>query len=111
MKPSPSLILDVDILSALTAGLVRSLYIDRLNQLPEGVGVKRINSHILLRRLDELFNILALSRLYLNLLPQTDNLGLKLLLLRLVALTQHIKPLVTQASAGVVLVNLDEQPL
>lgn len=101
----------MDILPPLAAGLVRGLHIDRLHQFPEGVRVKRINRYILLRRLDELFNILALSRLYLNLLSQTNNLGLKLLLLRLVALAQHIKPLITQASAGVVLVNLDEQPL
>ena len=76
----------MDILPPLTAGLVWSLHIDCLDQLPEGVRVERLNRHILLRRLNELFNIPALSRLYLNLLLQTDNLGLKLLLLRLVTL-------------------------
>ena len=47
-------ILDVDALPPLAAGLVRGLHIDRLNQFPKGVGVKRLNGRILLRRLDEL---------------------------------------------------------
>ena len=49
----------------------------------------------------------VLSFLYFNALPQSDDLGLQLLLFRLVALAQHIEPLVTQPTAGVVLVNLD----
>lgn len=76
----------MDILPLLAAGLVRGIHIDRLHQFPEGVWVECLNGHILLRCLNELFNIPALSRLYLNLLLQTDNLGLKLLLLRLVTL-------------------------
>ena len=66
----------MDALAALTAGLVRCLHIDGLHQLPEGIRVKRFDAYILVRFLDELFNIFVLLLLRLNLLPQGDDLGL-----------------------------------
>ena len=80
------------------------------HQFPKGIGVKDFNAYILVRLLDEPLNVLVLSFLYFDVLLQSDDLSLQPLLLRLVALAQHIKPLVTQASAGVVLVNLDKEP-
>jgi len=79
----------VDALAALAAGLVRGLHIDGLHQFPEGIGVKGLDAHILVRFLDELLNVLVLSFLYFNILPQSDDLGLQLFLLRLIALAKY----------------------
>ena len=63
-----------------------------------------------MRRLNELFNVLVLSFLYFNFLPQGDALSLQLLLLRFIGQAQHIEAVIAQPPAGVVLVNPDEQP-
>ena len=56
-----TIILDVDALTTLATGLVRSLHIDGLHQFPKGIGVKRFNPHIFLCSLDEFLNVFALS--------------------------------------------------
>ena len=98
-----AIVLDVDALAALAAGFVGCLHIDGLHQFPQGIRVKGLNPYILVRLLDELFNVVVLAFLCLNLLPQSDDLGLQLLLLRLIVLAQHIETFIVQPPAGVVL--------
>lgn len=97
-------------LHTLPAGFVRCVHIDGGHQFPQSVAVQLIDAHILVRRLNELLNVFVLSFLYFNFLSQSYALGLQLLLLRFIGQAQHIEALITQPSAGVVLVNPDEQP-
>lgn len=64
-----------------------------------------------MRFLNKLLHIFVLTFLYFNFLSQGDYLSFQLLLLCLIAIAQHIKAFITQSSAGVVLINLDEQSL
>ena len=105
-----SVILDVDVLSALPTGLVRGIYIDCLYKLSQSIRIKFFNIHIFVCGLNELLNILVLSFLYLNFLTQGNNLGFKLFLLGFIALTHHVKTFVAQLALGVILVDFDEQP-
>ncbi len=98
-------------LASLAAGLVRGLHIDALDQLPQGVGRQLLDAHILVGLLDEKLDVLMLSFLYFNFLLQGLRFRFQLLLLRLVALAHHVEPLVAEPSCGVVLIDLDEQPL
>ena len=107
-KPN-SVILDVDILSAFAAGLVRGIHIDGLHKLSQGIGVKLLNIHIFVCSLNELHNILVLSFLYLNFLTQRNDLGFKLYLQGFIALTHHVKALIAQLALGIILVDFDEQ--
>ena len=100
----------MDVLQPLAAGLVRCVHIYGRYQLPQGVAVQLVNADVLVRRLNELFNVFVLSFLYFNLPLQGNGLSFRLLLLRFVGLAQHIIALIAQPSAGVVLVNFDEQP-
>lgn len=68
----------MDALAALSAGLVRGFHINGLHQFPEGIGGERFNPYILVELLDEFLNILALSFLYFNVLPQGNDLHLQL---------------------------------
>ena len=106
-----AVILDVGGLASLAAGLVRGLHIDALDQLPQGVGRQLLDAHILVGLLDEKLDVLMLSFLYFNFLLQGLRFRFQLLLLRLVALAHHVEPLVAEPSCGVVLIDLDEQPL
>ena len=63
-----------------------------------------------MRFLNELFNAFVLSFLCFNLLLQGDCFRFQLLLLRFLGLAQHIIAFIRQPPAGVILVNLDEQP-
>lgn len=101
----------MDGLASLAAGLVRGLHIDALDQLPQGVGRQLLDAHILVGLLDEKLDVLMLSFLYFNFLLQGLRFRFQLLLLRLVALAHHGEPLVAEPSCGVVLIDLDEQPL
>ena len=98
-------------LPALTAGLVRYVHIDGLNKLSQRIRVKLLHPHIAFGFLNELFNALVLPLLYFNFLLQLDSFCFELFLFRLIALAQHIEAFVIQLAAGVVLVDLDEQPL
>ena len=80
-----TVIFDVDLLSALTAGLVGCFHIDRLYQFSQHTRVDFLDVHVFVCRSDEPFNIFVLSFLYFNLLPQSDNLCFKLFLFRFVA--------------------------
>ena len=73
----------MDVLSALTAGLVGYFHIDRLYQLSQHTWVDFLDVHVFVCCSDEPFNIFVLSFLYFNLLSQSDNLCFKLFLFRL----------------------------
>ena len=75
------------------------------------IRVKLLHPHIAFGFLNELFNALVLPLLYFNFLLQLDSFCFELFLFRLIALAQHIEAFVIQLAAGVVLVDLDEQPL
>lgn len=81
---------NMDVLYPLAAGLVRSVHIDCGHQLPQSIAVQFFNTDILVRFLNELFNIFVLSFLYFDLLLQGDRFRFQLLLLRFIGLTQHI---------------------
>ena len=101
----------MDGLTALAGGLVRGLHIDALDQLPQGVGRQLLDTNILVGLLDEKLDVLMLSFLYFDLLLQGLGFCLQLLLFRLVALAHHVEPFIAEPSCGVVLIDLDEQPL
>ena len=98
-------------LGALAVDFDRGIHIDCLHQFSQGIGVKLLNAHILVRFLDELLNIFVLPLLYFQILPERDDFRFQLLLFCFVGLTRHVKAFITQLALGVVLVNLYEQPL
>lgn len=63
------------LLSALAAGFVRGIYIDRLDKLSEGIGGQFREGAVPLYPLNELLYILCLLFLFMNLLLQTFDLG------------------------------------
>ncbi len=78
-----SVILDVDILSALAAGFVGRFHIDRLYQRSQHTRVDFFNVHAFGCCSDEPFNVFVLSFLYFDFLSQSDNLCFKLFAARL----------------------------
>ena len=66
--------------------------------------------NVLVRFLDELFNILNLLFLYFNFLLDGENFLFQLLLFGIVALTHHVEAVIAKLSVNIVLVNLHEQP-
>ena len=80
----------MDVLYPLAAGLFRRVHIDGRHQLTQRVAVQFLNADILVRFLNELFNVFVLSFLYFNLLLQGDRFRFQLLLLRFIGLAQHI---------------------
>ena len=96
MDKADAVIFDVDMLSALAAGLVRCFHIDCLYHLAQHTRVDFLDVHIFVCCSDEPFNIFVLSFLYFNLLPQSDNLCFKLFLFCFVVLAHHLKSLVVQ---------------
>jgi len=66
--------------------------------------------NVLVRFLDELFNILDLLFLYFNFLLDGENFLFQLLLFGIVALTHHVEAVIAKLSVNIVLVNLHEQP-
>ena len=55
---SQSIILDVDVLSTLTAGLIRCIYIDGLYQFVKDIGGKLLDANMLAGFLNKLLNVL-----------------------------------------------------
>ena len=90
-----AIVLDVDVLSALAAGLVRCFHIDGFNQFSKHIRVDFLDTYILFCLRNELFNVFNLSFLYFDFLSQSDNLCFKLFLFRFVALAHHIKAFIT----------------
>ena len=80
----------MDVLYPLAAGLVRCVHIDSRHQFTQRVAVQFLNADILVRFLNELFNVFVLSFLYFNFLLQGDHFRFQLLLLRSIGLAQHI---------------------
>ena len=70
----------MDVLSALAVDFNGGIHIDCFHQYSQGIGVKLLNAHILVRFLDELLNIFVLSLLYFQILPERDNFRFQLLL-------------------------------
>ena len=105
---SQSIILDVDMLSALTAGLIRCIHIDSFYQLMKDVRGKLLDTYLLAGFLNELLNVLNLCFLYFDFFLQTDDLSFQFFLFRFIGLTHHIKALIAQLAACVILINLDE---
>ena len=68
------------LLSALAAGLVRGLYIDRLDKLSEGIGCQLRKGAVPLYTLNKLLYILCLLFLFMDLLLQILDLGFEVLL-------------------------------
>ena len=66
--------------------------------------------NVLVRFLDELFNILDLRFLYFDFLLDRKDVLFQLLLLGIVALAHYVEAVITQFSAGVVFVDFHEKP-
>lgn len=81
---------DMDVLHPFAAGLVRCVHIDGGYQLTQCIAVQFFNTDILVRFLNELFNVFVLSFLYFDLLLQGDRFRFQLLLLHFISLAQHI---------------------
>ena len=56
-----TVILDVDVLSALAAGLIRCFHIDGFNQLSQHIWINFLDAYILFSLWNELFNVFNLS--------------------------------------------------
>ena len=100
----------MDVLHPLSAGLIRGIHIDGRHQLTESIRGEFFNMNVLVRFLDELFNILDLLFLYFNFLLDGENFLFQLLLFGIVALTHHVEAVIAKLSVNIVLVNLHEQP-
>ena len=97
------------LLSALAAGLVRCIYIDRLDKLSEGIGGQFREGAVSLYPLDKLLYILCLLFLFMNLLLQILDLGFEVFLFLGVVLAHHGKAFIVQPTCDIVLVNADEK--
>ena len=84
----------MDVLHPLSAGLIRGIHIDGRHQLTESIRGEFFNMNVLVRFLDELFNILDLLFLYFNFLLDGENFLFQLLLFGIVALTHHVETVV-----------------
>ena len=97
------------LLSALAAGLVRCVHIDRLHKLSEGIGGQLREGAVPLYPLNKLLYILCLLFLFMELLLQTLDLGFEVFLFLGVVLAHHGKALIVQPSSYIVLINADEK--
>ena len=97
------------LLPALAAGLVRCIYIDRLDKLSEGIGGQFREGAVPLYPLNKLLYILCLLFLFMYLLLQILNLGFEAFLFLGVVFAHHGKALIIQLSGNIVLVNADEK--
>ena len=97
------------LLSALAAGLVRCIHIDRLDKLSEGIGRQLRKGAVPLYPLNKLLYILCLLFLFMDLLLQTFDLGFEVFLFLGVVLAHHGKALIIQPTGDIVLVNADEK--
>ena len=97
------------LLSALAAGFVRGIYIDRLDKLSEGIGGQFREGAVPLYPLNELLYILCLLFLFMDLLLQTLDLGFEVFLFLGVVLAHHRKAFIIQPTGNIVLINADEQ--
>ena len=97
------------LLPALAAGLIRCIYIDRLDKLSEGIGRQLREGAISLYPLNKLLYILCLLLLFMDLLLQTLDLGLEVFLFLGIVLAHHGKALIVQPSGDIVLINADEK--
>ena len=100
----------MDVLHPLSAGLIRGIHIDSRHQFTESIGGEFFNMDVLVRFLDELFNILNLLFLYFDFLLDRETVLFQLLLLGIVTLAHHVEAGIAQLSTGVVLVDFHEQP-
>ena len=100
----------MDVLHPLSAGLIRGIHIDSRHQFTESIGGEFFNMDVLVRFLDELFNILNLLFLYFDFLLDREAVLFQLLLLGIVTLAHHVEAGIAQLSTGVVLVDFHEQP-
>ena len=97
------------LLPALAAGLVRGIYIDRLDKLSEGIGGQLRDGAVPLYPLNKLLYILCLLFLFMDLLLQTLDLGFEVFLLLGVVLAHHGEAFIVQPTGNIVLVNADEK--
>ena len=93
------------LLPALAAGLVRCIYIDRLDKLSEGIGGQLRDGAVPLYPLNKLLYILCLLFLFMDLLLQTLDLGFEVFLFLGVVLAHHGEAFIVQPSCDIVLVN------
>ena len=97
------------LLPALAAGLVRCIYIDRLDKLSEGIGGQLREGAVPLYPLNKLLYILCLLFLFMNLLLQTFDLGFEVFLFLGVVPTHHGESFIIQPTGYIVLVNTDKK--
>ncbi len=97
------------LLSALAAGLVRRIHIDRLDKLSEGIGRQLRKGAVPFYPLNKLLYILCLLFLFMDLLLQTLDLGFEVFLFLGVVSAHHSKALIVQPSGYIVLINADEK--
>ena len=97
------------LLSALAAGLVRCIYIDRLDKLSEGIGGQLREGAVPLYPLNKLLYILCLLFLFMDLLLQILDLGFEVFLFIGVVLAHHGEAFIVQPTGNIVLVNADEK--
>ena len=97
------------LLSALSTGFVRGIYIDCLDKLSEGIGGQLRKGAVPLYPLNKLLYILCLLFLFMNLLLQTFDLGFEVFLFLGIVLAHHRKAFIIQASGYIVLINADEK--
>ena len=74
----------MDVLHPLSAGLIRSIHIDSRHQFTESIWGEFFNMDVLVRFLNELFNILDLLFLYFDFLLDREDGLFQLLLLGIV---------------------------
>ena len=97
------------LLPALAAGLVRCIYIDRLDKLSEGIGRQLCEGAVPLYPLNKLLYILCLLFLFMNLLLQTFDLGFEVFLFLGVVSAHYGEAFIVQPTGNIVLVNADEK--
>ena len=97
------------LLSALSTGFVRGIYIDCLDKLSEGIRGQFRESAAPLYPLNKLLYILCLLFLFMDLLLQILDLGFEVFLFLGVVLAHHGKAFIVQPTGYIVLVNADEK--
>ena len=97
------------LLSALSTGFVRGIYIDCLDKLSEGIRGQFRESAAPLYPLNKLLYILCLLFMFMDLLLQTFDLGFEVFLFLGVVLAHHGEAFIVQPTDNIVLVNADEK--
>lgn len=97
------------LLPALAAGLVRCIYIDRLDKLSEGIGGQLRDGAVPLYPLNKLLYILCLMFLFMDFLLQILGLGFEVFLFLGVVPTHHGESFIIQPTGYIVLINADEK--